>query len=78
MKLPKFLLADNTTLKDTIFVLHTDYPRFLMNLFNDEVEWFDDLEGEEEELTVEISTLMDQAVEFYEKEMEAYSEDESF
>ncbi|APD08166.1 hypothetical protein UJ101_02668 [Flavobacteriaceae bacterium UJ101] len=78
MNLPKFLLADNAALKDDIFVLHTDYPRFLINLATDEVEWFDDLEGEEEDLTVEVSSLLDQAGEFYEKEMEAYAEDENF
>ncbi len=78
MNLPKFLLADHSTLKEAIFVLHTDYPRFLINLANDEVEWLDDLEGEEEELTIEISSLLDQAGEFYEKEMEAYVRDENF
>lgn len=78
MNLPKFLLADNSSLKEDIFVLHTDYPRFLINLANDEVEWFDDLEGEEEDLTVEVSSLLDQAVAFYEKEMEAYASDETF
>ncbi|MFV0529822.1 MAG: hypothetical protein ACK5MD_00080 [Flavobacteriales bacterium] len=78
MSLPKFLLADHSALKEDIFVLHTDYPRFLVNLANDEVEWFDELEGEEEDLTLEISSLLDQAGEFYEKEMEAYADDENF
>ncbi len=78
MNLPKFLLADHSALKEDIFVLHTEYPRFLINLATDEVEWFDDLEGEEEDLTIEISSLLDQAVEFYENEMDVYENDESF
>ncbi len=78
MDLPKFLLADNSILKDDIFVLHTDYPRFLVNLSNDDIEWFDNLEGEEEDLTIEVSLLLDQAGEFYENEMKAYIDDENF
>ena len=49
MELPRFLLADSTQLPDEMFVLHTEYPRFLINLVNDEIEWFDDLDEEEGE-----------------------------
>ena len=31
MDLPKFLIADSSELEDTIFVIHTAYPRFLIN-----------------------------------------------
>ncbi|MDZ7613611.1 MAG: hypothetical protein U5K51_07880 [Flavobacteriaceae bacterium] len=61
MTLPKFLLGDNTDCPDDIFVIHTDYPRFIINLVNDEVEWFDDLEGEETELANEVADLIEQA-----------------
>ena len=37
MDIPKFLIADNSSLKDEIFVLHTDYPRFFLNVSNDEM-----------------------------------------
>ena len=40
MTLPKFLLADNSKFPEDIFVLHTEFPRFLINLKDDEVEWF--------------------------------------
>jgi hypothetical protein len=74
MTLPKFLLGDNTDCPDDIFVIHTDYPRFIINLVNDEVEWFDDLEGEETELANEVADLIEQAGGFYDREMERYVE----
>jgi hypothetical protein len=74
MTLPKFLLGDNTDCPDDIFVIHTDYPRFIINLVNDEVEWFDDLEGEETELANEVADLIEQAGSFYDREMERYVE----
>ena len=74
MTLPKFLLGDNTDCPDDIFVIHTDYPRFIINLVNDEVEWFDDLDGEETELANEVADLIEQAGSFYDREMERYVE----
>ena len=38
MVLPKFLLADNSSFPEDIFVLHTEFPRFLINLKDDEIE----------------------------------------
>ncbi len=71
MNLPKFLLADNSNHPEDIFVLHTEYPRFLINLKDDEVEWFEDLEGEnEQELANELESLIEQAGQFYDSEME--------
>ncbi|MGB0891606.1 MAG: hypothetical protein ACPGUU_04580 [Flavobacteriaceae bacterium] len=73
MNLPKFLLADNSNHPDDIFVLHTEFPRFLINLKDDEMEWFDDLIGtDENEMANEVATLMDQAGEFYDEEMKKY------
>ncbi|MDC1162561.1 hypothetical protein OAT18_03885 [Tenacibaculum sp.] len=73
MELPKFLLADNSNHPDDIFVLHTEFPRFLINLKDDDVEWFDDLVGtDENEMANEVATLMDQAGEFYDEEMKKY------
>lgn len=71
MDLPKFLLADNSKHPEDIFVLHTDYPRFLINLKDDEIEWFEDLSQEnEEELANEMESLIEQAGAFYDTEME--------
>ncbi len=73
MKLPKFLLADNSNFPDDIFVLHTEFPRFVINLKDDEIEWFEDLSGEnEEDIANELSTLIQQVSIFYDKEMDWY------
>lgn len=73
MELPKFLLADNSNFPDDIFVLHTEFPRFLINLKDDTIEWFEDLTGErEEDITTEMASLMDKAGEFYDTEMKQF------
>jgi hypothetical protein len=75
MQLPKFVLADNSDFPDDIFVIHLDFPRFIINLKDDEVEFMEDLEGEDEtELEAEMEHLITLAGEFYDKEMEAYEE----
>ncbi|APG64759.1 hypothetical protein LPB136_05015 [Tenacibaculum todarodis] len=72
MDLPKFLLADNSDFPEDIFVLHTEFPRFLINLKDDSVEWFEDLTGEkEEDIATELADLMDKAGEFYDSEINA-------
>ena len=76
MKLPKFLLGDNTETSDAIFVIHTEFPRFIINLIDDEIEWFENLQGEdEEELSVEVATLIEQASAFYDREMDCYKDE---
>ena len=61
MNLPKFLLADNSNFPEDIFVLHTEFPRFIINLKDDQIEWFEDLTGEkEEDIATELAVLMDQ------------------
>ena len=75
MQLPKFLLGDNTDFPDDIFIIHTDYPQFIINLVDDEIEWLEDVTGEnEDELTNEINDLIEQASSFYDREMERYKE----
>lgn len=73
MSLPKFLLADNSNYPEDIFVLHTDYPRLLINLKDDSVEFFEDLSGEnEQDLANEVSDLIEAASQFYDTEMGEY------
>ena len=73
MVLPKFLLADNTSFPEDIFVLHTEFPRFLINLKDDEIEWFEDLSGErEDDIAGEVSNLIEAASVFYDKQIEGY------
>lgn len=76
MNLPKFLLGDNTDHQDAIFVIHTDFPRFIINLVDDEIEWFEDFQGEDQtELENEMVDLIEQASAFYDREMERYQND---
>ena len=73
MKLPKFLLCDNTDFPDDIFIMHTEYPQFFINLVNDEVEWLEEMDSSSEtELTNEVTELIEQASQFYDREMERY------
>ena len=73
MVLPKFLLAVNTSFPEDIFVLHTEFPRFLINLKDDEIEWFEDLSGErEDDIADEVSNLIEAASLFYDKQIEGY------
>ena len=73
MVLPKFLLADNSDFPEDIFVLHTEFPRFLINLKDDEIEWFEDLSGErEDDITDEVSNLIESASKFYDDQVKGY------
>lgn len=75
MELPKFVLADNTDYPDDIFIIHLEYPRFLINLKNDEVEFLEDLDPSEEEDTAnEMEILIEEAGFFYDREMKRYEE----
>ncbi len=72
---PKFLVGDNTDHEDAVYIIHTEYPRFVINLEDDEVEWFDNLDNEnEEEATQEVQNLIQQAEEFYQREVDRYEE----
>ncbi len=77
MELPKFLLGDNTQMnKDDIFVIHTEFPRFIINLKDDEIEMMDDLIGsDEEELSVLVAQYIEESSSFYDNEMKAYEEE---
>ena len=75
MELPKFILGDNTDLPDAIFVVHTEYPRFIINLENDEVEWLEEFSKEDEsELSSEAEGLIEQANLFYDREVSRYED----
>ena len=75
MQLPKFLLGDNTDHPTAIFIIHTEFPRFILNLENDEVEWFEEFSEEDEaELSSEANSLFEQANSFYDREIARYEE----
>ena len=75
MEFPKFLLGDNTDYPDAIFIIHTDFPRFIINLENDEVEWLEEFDKEDEkELASEAENLVQAATDFYDRELSRYDD----
>lgn len=73
MQLPKFLLGDNTDHPDDIFIIHTEYPQFIINLVNDEIEWLEEVVSDNEStLENEVNALIEEASLFYDREMERY------
>ncbi len=73
MEFPKFLLGDNTDFQDAIFVIHTEFPRCIINLVDDEVEWLEEFNtSDEEELLQESQIIIEAASNFYDREIERY------
>ncbi len=73
MELPKFLLADNTDFPTAVFIVHTEFPRFVLNLENDEVEWLEEFSQEDQgELETEAARLIEEATAFYDREVSRY------
>ena len=71
--LPRFLLADNSLeTPETIFVVHNEIPRFIVEAdiddfeSNQQIHWIDDEPGDENL----IARLINEAEEFLEKEFE--------
>jgi len=74
MDFPKFLVADNTDLPDAVYIVHTEFPAFILNLENDEVKWIDDITDESEgDLTKTMEGLIAEAEDFYTREVERYN-----
>jgi hypothetical protein len=71
MLIPKYLIADNSDLPEVVFVVHTDFPRFILNVTNDEIQWFENFSVEDEELLPkEAENFVKEALEFYDREFE--------
>jgi len=76
MEIPKFLLGDNTDYPTAVFVVHTEFPRFIINLENDEVEWLEEFDQQDEdELENETENLIKDASAFYDREVARYETD---
>ena len=73
----KFILGDNTDMPDAMFVVHLEYPRFVLNLDNDEVEWLEEFDEEDtKELEAESENLIEEAIAFYEREITRIEEND--
>lgn len=76
METPKFLIAYNSDFPEKIFIIHTDFPRFMLDVETEEIEWFDELEEEPDvDLETEIAELMEKAFDFFDREMDSYDEE---
>ena len=76
MTLPKFILGDNSEFPNAIFVIHTEFPRFVINLENDELEWLEDFDQQDEkELQSEAESAIQQATDFYDAEVAKYEQE---
>ena len=74
---PKFILGDNTDMPNAMFVVHLEYPRFVLNLDNDEVEWLEEFDKEDtKELEAESENLIEEAIAFYEHEITRIEEND--
>ena len=71
MEVPKFLIADNSSLQDELFVLHTAYPRFLLNVSNDDILWLEEFSQDDKiELEKVAQELIEEALAFFDSEIE--------
>ena len=54
--------------------MHTEFPAFILNLENDEVKWLDDISDESEgDLTKTLESLITEAENFYQREVDRYN-----
>ena len=68
--LPKYLTADNSNHPDSVFIVHTDYPRFILNISNDDLYWLEEFTKEDEKDVLDNSeSWIDGALKFYDSEI---------
>jgi len=73
MELPKFILGDNSDYPNAIYIIHTEFPRFIINLENDEIEWLEEFDkSDEAELESEARNCIAEATKFYDAEVAKY------
>ena len=72
-QIPEFLLADSSEHPDSIFVIHTAFPRFVINFQNDEIEWWESFTAEDKEIaTQEVADWIERATQFYDQQISSY------
>lgn len=76
MTLPKFILGDNTDHPEAIFVIHTEFPRFIINLQDDEIEWLEVFDDHDQKvIESETESLIQEATDFYDREVARFKDD---
>lgn len=72
MILPKFLIADNEDFPENTYVVHTESPRFIVDV---DTEEFEILDGSDRNAPG-MEDLIVRALEFYEDELDRYEDEE--
>jgi len=68
--LPKYLIADSSDRPESIYVVHTEYPRFILNISNDNIFWLENFNKEDEnEISTISERLIKKALDFYDSEI---------
>lgn len=76
MTIPKYLIGDNSDFPDAIFVIHTEFPRFIIDLTKDEIEWLEEFDSQDKaELATETENAIQEATAFYDYEIAKYEDD---
>lgn len=76
MELPTYILGDNSDYPEAIFIIRTEFPRFIINLENDEVEWLEEFDQhDQKELEDETENYIKEATAFYDREVALYEQD---
>ena len=76
MELPKFLLGDNKDHTEDTYIVHLEYPRFALNVADGDIEWMEEFSAQDqEEVQADGHKLIEEAMAFYERELERYSEE---
>tara|TARA_B100001250_G_C19515984_1_gene663790 strand:- start:96 stop:320 length:225 start_codon:yes stop_codon:yes gene_type:complete len=70
MNIPKFLLSSNSDFPEKLFIVHTEFPRFILNIINDEISWLEEFdENDIKEVKNQTQKLINEALDFYDKEI---------
>lgn len=64
-----------TLIYESIFIIHTEYPRFIIDLKDDEIEWLEDINADnQDDFIEETNNLIKEASEFYDREVDRYQD----
>lgn len=67
---PKYLIADNSKHPNSLFIVHTEYPRFILNISNDDIFWLEEFTKEDEKEVLDNSeSWIENALKFYDSEI---------
>lgn len=74
---PKFALADIFEENDVIYVLHTEYPSFILNNETKEIKYFHYMSDDEKE-SADTKRLIDNALAWAELELDKWAKADDF